>query len=82
MKPMKKAFKNKLIKCLNDEGFQHWMIKKLIEEWNASTPHFGGSGPHRYDDNEKHCSYCGRPKDWTPHSANYASEVLYGPVTL
>jgi len=35
----------------------------VVEIWNDPTPHFGGAGPHRYDD-EKYCSYCYRPEDW------------------
>lgn len=78
MKPMNKAFRKKLLKSLTDEGFHHWIIKKLIQEWNHPTPHFYGDGPHRYDGKSKECLYCGRPKNWTEHSPNYASEVLYG----
>lgn len=61
------------------EEFQSLMIKSLLEMWNARTPHFGGSGPHRYDGISKECSYCLRPKNWKPVNAGFwSSEILYG----
>lgn len=39
---------------------------EILKMWNADKPHFGGDGPHRYDDGAKECSYCLRPKDWVP----------------
>lgn len=32
--------------------------------WNSTTPHFNGSGPHRYDSDQDFCVYCLRPKAW------------------
>jgi len=36
----------------------------VLLQWNADRPHFGGSGPHRYDGSDKECSYCLRPLNW------------------
>ena len=55
---------------------EHLLLKLVIECWNAKTPHFGGSGPHRYDGNDKNCAYCNRPKDWTPINAGYYATYI------
>lgn len=38
--------------------------EEVLELWNAETPHFAGTGPHRYE--EGICVYCGRPHDFVP----------------
>jgi hypothetical protein len=50
----------KLLKELPDSI----LYKAILELWNAETPHFGGSGPHRYEGKSKNCVYCNRPKNW------------------
>ena len=38
--------------------------RELLKVWNTERPHFGGAGPHRYEDGA--CVYCGRPKEYEP----------------
>ena len=45
-----------------------WVFSSIIKLWNEEAPHFNGGMPHRYDDGEKACAYCGRPKSWTPRN--------------
>ena len=61
----KKSLKNKVSKLYNqlDETIK---LKTILDLWNNPTPHFGGSGPHRYEGASKTCCYCNRPKDWKP----------------
>ena len=68
LKPAHKKSLNKALETLG--GFSP---ESIIEMWNAITPHFCGSGPHRYDYlyddyeigyNDKECAYCFRPKSW------------------
>lgn len=66
---MKKHYKT-LVKTLKE--CPDVAMKLLIECWNEETPHFGGSGPHRYDDADKECCYCNRPKDWKNSGNPYA----------
>lgn len=74
MKPINAKTKKTLKSTLRQNKFL--LAKLLIECWNAETPHFGGSGPHRYDGNDKQCCYCNRPKDYKPlHSSFVASEI-------
>jgi hypothetical protein len=69
--------KKKALNTLKNNDFL--LMKLLLECWNAETPHFGGCGPHRYDNNSKYCGYCNRPKDWAKVNASYsANEILEG----
>lgn len=71
----------RLIKTINEN--ETLTLKLLIECWNSQTPHFGGIAPHRYDDANKLCSYCNRPKNWIAVNAGYyASEIVYGNLVV
>ena len=73
---MKKAHVKPLIEAILNPDI---CIKLVLEMWNDEAPHFGGSGPHRYDGSDKECCYCIRPKDWKPVNAGYwTSELQYG----
>ncbi len=57
------------VKLLNEVINQpNLMRSRLIKEWNSDMPHFGGSMPHRYNDKDKYCAYCNRPKNWKPRN--------------
>lgn len=76
---MHKSHLKRAKKILRAGKNEFLFFKLLLECWNAETPHFGGDGPHRYDDNSKLCGYCDRPKNWKPGNAGYyASELAYG----
>lgn len=73
MKPKSKEIKS-VKELLKNRRF---LIQLIMKDWNAETPHFGGIGPHRYDGNEKECSYCLRPKDWKPVAGSgYFAELF------
>jgi len=41
-----------------------YTIQEVVEIWQTETPHFEGSGPHRYEGNFPYCLYCLRPKNF------------------
>jgi len=49
--------------------------KAIIEIWN-SKDHNGGL-PHRYDDGDKECEFCLRPKDWQTVEIDRKKEHYY-----
>lgn len=52
------------------------VFKLVLECWNAEHPHFGGNGPHRYDEGARECGYCFRPVDWVPMNAGVVANDL------
>ena len=77
MRKLSAKTKKIMLSALRNKDMEHTFLIALINMWNAKTPHFGGSAPHRYDDNSKECGYCLRPFNWVEISPNYASEILY-----
>jgi hypothetical protein len=53
-----------------------FLLKGILEQWNAETPHFGGVGPHRYNGKDKECCYCLRPKTWTFQNAGLYARIV------
>ena len=56
-------FKKQLKEASKEMGMTE---KEVLKLWDAEKPHFGGSGPHRYEDVE--CVYCLRPENYTSES--------------
>lgn len=79
MSDRRRPHHKRLVAALDAEGMRHCLLKLLIECWNADAPHFGGTGPYRYDGRARLCAYCDRPKGWKPVNPGItASDLLYG----
>lgn len=49
---------------MKTSGDKKYSFDEVLEIWLTKTPHFEGSGPHRYDDKSEYCTYCLKPKNF------------------